>query len=561
MANQHTSDFWSQNDNAERALDLRVNYGLPYTAIADILGCDTEAQPRSKVSKMLRAGVETPTRGRFTYPSWALRYSEELLVESGADPLGTSEQEAVAGGEDTSASNDALGYHVEVEHPFARHRYRFDGKDYSFSVNDELVSFPKELWEAAVRDYSGQGGNLTCYEVAAKYSIPVKVLEKCFSLYAHFKARPPVTREALAEAVVKGEMTPLMQQAIEAQEHKFGVKLEQQRVRQMEARLRELEQERLEQGELADAMRSLVQELVTSFGGFAARTVEKAPFPSGKVYDIHAPLFDLHAGLSQLKALGWSQRDYNSDTALRMVRQHGRSVANLIRQRHGTCRVAYLTHGGDTFHAPFGRTEHGRPLQRDTPDRLLMRELVQAFIVQIDAVRPHVEKVVVKGVEGNHGHLLDALILDFLALYYKDAADVEVSEDLNQRTYFRVGETLHVLDHGTKFGNVTSTASMAFAERISRVVAGEDFHGATRIYFYVGHLHHRENATNSQEKSQAHLNILRVPTICSANDYETFLGFYNESMTDVYFLDARGRIFATERLYMMEELSPVRAAA
>lgn len=438
-------------------------------------------------------------------------------------------------------AQNKIEYDVES---FVKHDYKFDGQQYLFSVNDQFVSIDKDRWAGMVADYSAEGGNLTLYQTAQKYGIPRKILEVCFRKYGHFKARPPATREEIKDAEDTEDFEPLYERAIEVAELGFNIKLVDRKRKAAEDQNKELKQELAERGNLADEMRLLVAELADELP--KAKNIKKTTKKSPRIKQVHAPLFDTHIGLtSQLKG-DWAVTEFNSQVAWDMIHVHGRDLRRMIEERGGRVEVAHLTHGGDMFHAPMGKTVSGRPLQRELPDRILMRETVLAFKRQIEAVRPVADHIRILGVPGNHGHVFDEFLIDFLHLHYSETEDVEVVDGFGARGYFLSGDSLHVLDHGTTFSSAGSTSTMATAERVSRRIAGNDYARANRIYYYIGHLHHREG------KSQAHLEIIRVPTIAGANDYEEFLGFVNDSMTDVYFLDEKGRIKDIERMFMSD---------
>ncbi len=443
--------------------------------------------------------------------------------------------------------NPKRGKKVDYEvQSLVSHDYMYDGVEFVFSVNDQLIKIDADRWVEIVADYSEDGGNLTQYEIAQKYGIPRPVLTVLLRKYGHFKARPPITREELKDAIEQENIEPLMERSIEVAEHGFSVKLQERRRTHIESENIRLRAQLEERGALKDEVRQTIFELADELPK-APQEVKKIGSLNNVIKAVHNPVFDPHLGLSSYTARGWAVQDYNSHIGCRMIAANGQELRHYISGfAGGRVETAYMTHGGDMFHAPTGKTEHGRPLQRDVPDRILMKMAVQAFKAQIDAIRPVVDRVVVKGVPGNHGHVFDEFLIDFLALHYADAADVEVDDSLASRAYFQLGQSLHVLDHGTTFSTAGGTNTMAFAERIARRISGGDYHLASRIYYYIGHLHHRES------KSQAHLEIIRQPTIAGASDYEDMIGFWNYSMTDVYLLDQVGRIKDVHRQYMAD---------
>lgn len=543
--NQNNSVWKRDPTLLERAIDLRVNYGMSWEAIRKVLDLDSADQVRIKVNRTLRRideGRETPdlipSEGSYEY-DFSMLTADELPY----DYLTPEEEDE----EEEEAEEEELEY--EIHSRIVRYDYHVSGDDILFTVNNQIVAIPLDVWERIVADYSAQGGNLTQYEIAKKYGINKKVLEACLRSYGHYKARPPVTREKIKEAAQEGDFDPLVKNAIEVQEARFSAKLERERWRRLEEENRRLREESQDREQLMESVRRLVEEMAKDFP--RAREVEKVIEPGRKIFDCHAPIFDTHIGLQTLSERGWTT-DYSTDIAVRMIEQHGVETVREIRER-GQCGTLYLSLGGDILHSIMGKTVSGRHVGADLPDRWLVRAAVGAFRTWIETARPYARKIVVKGVAGNHDGVLGELILDFLALAFEGASDVEVDTRPSKQAYFIVGDTLHIIDHGESFTNVTGDKSLAMAERIARRVAGADYYRVRRIIFYVGHMHHREGARTPSldgfDKSQGHLEILRVPTFCSASNYEELLAFWNEQMSDLFFLDKNGRIKGIERLY------------
>jgi hypothetical protein len=533
MANQHNS-IWTPAAAAEM-IRLREDEGLDWASVNAELGLPVGSKSAKDKYRRIVADREQYD---------ALRSIIEASVEDSSfgETLIGSLEEALEHSQAEDEAGDDEEFRVSEQVTAQDYEYDEAARVYRFPVLGKLISVPEEDWNKVLLMYSGDGANLTQHEIAVTLGISKKQLEAMIRAYGHFKARPPVSREALA----RGEnMEDLAGQAIEVRERRFIKVLREQNVRNLTSEVRRLRQEIHARGETAAEMKLLVEEAFERMGGFAAREVRKYGPRIGRRFDVHAPVFDAHIGLTSFKEAGYTN-DFNADIALEYIRRHGALTAQRIQERPGHCETAYLTHGGDTFHAPFGKTEHGRHLQRDKTDRILFHQGLEAFVDQIESVRPFVDRVVIGGVEGNHGHLIDVLLVDFLGMYYRNSPDVLVQKDLRKRTHFRVRDSLHVLDHGTTFHSVGSEAALGRADRISRLVSGADYHGAKRIYFYVGHMHHREH------KSQAHMDVIRVPTMCHENEYEEFLGFYNDPQCDVYVLNERGMIEATERLYLLD---------
>lgn len=527
-------------DLIRRGLDLRINHELSWEDVAKMLAqfepnITSKDQPRIKLNRVLakdpgEAGyVPVPEPGEYEWDFSCL----DAPVEEKAAPY-------------------------EVTDPYREQDYLFDGESYIFRINGKDYAFPKDVWESIVADYSDLGGRLTRQEIAIKYGGNFKIIEAALRKYGHFKASPPATREELAEAVRNGEdFTPLMDRAVEMAQRSFQVKLSRHYVRSLEQEVRKLQRELFERGTVRNEVRSVIEALEADFP--TPNPVSKVVVREGEPFTYFAPLFDTHIGLQTFAERGWTT-DYSSDIAVQYIREHGRESAQLISERVGYCKQAILGLGGDILHSVRGQTLSGRHVGQDRPDRFLVRAAVQAFIDWIEAVRPYAEKVRVLGIGGNHDGFLGEIVVDFLAMYYRDAEDVEVDDRPEKRAYFIEGETLHVLDHGENFKDVTGTKALALAERIARRVAGTDYYRVRRIVFYVGHMHHREGAKtpalDAYDKTQGHLEIIRVPVFCSASEFEEVLGFWNEQMSDSFFLNSRGRIKGIERVYAEDLVLP-----
>lgn len=518
----------------ERAIDLRVNYELSWEAVKRVLGFDTKDQPRIKVNRLLAAGAEVPPMGRYSYdfsvlpPELRTEYVNAYIDEEEGEETGSDE----AGGEEPV-----------VEVPYAKYSYKFDGETYTFPVNGELVSFPKDTWEAMVADYSDHGGKLTCYEVAKKYGANFKVLQKCFQLYGHFKARPPATREAIAEAATTGDFEPITKRAIELTEARLFQRLERERTKALERRVEELERERLSWEEIRKEAIAALHDLKDELP--RAGKVERTQPSPGEDFDYFAPRYDLHFGMKVWGELGWGA-DYDSDTAAWYLEESAREEARRILSYGGRCRTLYFALGGDVFHAFMQRTKRGTPLEREMPDRLVWRTAVQAVINAITVYRQVADRVVFILIPGNHDHIFAELLLETLALYYEGEPSVDVRNELGKRRYFVVGETLHLLDHGEEFMKL-GPQQFASVDTIARVVGGRDFFRARKIVAWVGHTHHLEMKSNN-----AHMEIIRCPSFAHSNEHEEGLGFFNLPQSLGVRLDANGDIRTMERIRLSE---------
>lgn len=543
MANQHSS-VWVQNPKYEDLLlHLRENEDMDWPDVADAMGL-TKYQVRKKYRRLKKAGEVAIDPELFD----ADYFDGVLPVD-----YGVSEDEEVGEHEP-----------YEVTDPYREQDYLYADGVYTFTINSRHYSFDEDTWQEIVTDYSDHGGKLTRQELAIKYGGNYKVISAALRKYGAFKASPPATREEIADVELgEGDYEPLMDRAVEAAQRKFQTKLTRHKFKAMERDYAALRKEAHERGELVDEFRTILKEMQENLPAASPKVLKEVSLNTGKTFHVFAPIFDCHIGIDTRAERGWTT-DYDVDTAVLYIEKHAEDTVRQIKERNlsGSVESAIMALGGDIFHTIMGKTLSGRDIPHDSRgDRILMRIAVKAFIDWIETVRPYVPEVVVKGIDGgNHDGPLGGVLVDFLSMYFRDADDVLVDDAPKARSHFLIGDTLHVIDHGMAFRNVTGNKSLVLAERVAKRTAGPDYYKARRIVIYVGHMHHREGAktvdlsktSESTNKTQGHIEIIRVPVFVSASDYEETLGFWNEQMSDSFHLTERGRIKTIERLYAEE---------
>lgn len=506
---------WTRDIEAE-VIRLREKVKLNWQDIATHLGMDTADVPRIRYSRLRAAGV---TGGHV---------GEEQSVKSGARV--------------PAATDDTLEY--EVSAAFTKEDYWFDGSDYFFPVNNQVIRIPKRTWERIVAAYSGEGGNEVQAAIAMDVGMHKKVLEACLRLYGHFKARPPVTREALAAAKSADEMAPLYEKAIEVKEAKFIRGLGAYRLKEQDRIIKDLRTQLHHRDGQKQEMVAALREVLEQVNPLHPATNLRVRPPAGEDFTVLVYLTDTHFGMRVFGTSGFLT-EYDTDISGKYVREVAKKAAEWIISQPGRCTKVRLMNGGDVFHAFEKRTRRGTPLERDRPDREVFRHALSAFIDAVETLRQVADTVEYDGTPGNHDGIHEWFLREGIALYFREAANVVVNRHEKKRTFFAEGTSLHVFDHGEEFTRFDYTR-MTKAELIARMT-GAAFKNADKIYFYVGHTHHHE------EKAWGpHLKLIRGGTFAHTNDHEEELVFYGEPEVNIYRLDAKGRIENTKTLYLTD---------
>lgn len=522
---------WDE-DMLNRCLHLHGNEDLGWLEIQQIMGFETPDVARLKCKRELALGHPLPRAGLYVDWKWGetLQQARDAIrQESGVDQI------HVAAG----AMSADLGF--EVEGHESEDYFVVDGK-YVFSVNDQVLKITKEKWEGILADYAASGANLSQQEIAMKYGLPRKTLEACLKRYGGFKARPPVSREALRD----GPMEPLIQHAIEVREHRFAQRLEIEQQAQYRLRVESLERELNNRGLICDEARTIVADALANLQAAVPYVELQAVLDPTAVY--HIPVFDAHLGQHVDGEMGWGP-DYDLAAAKRAVTEHGRRAAAYILRKTGGADKVFYTLGGDFFHAMLGQTKKGTKLDHTENDRLVFRAGLEAVVDSIQALRAVAKDVIVLSIPGNHDHLFADILEETLHAWYRNTPGVFVPNERGKRKVFRVGTSLHVLDHGEGFETFGPRAMLS-AEMIARVVGGSLFEGVKKVYMYCGHTHHPESKAHGP-----HLELIRVASMAPASEYAEGLVLYNEMESPVFALDSRGRIEDIHRIYLADLLA------
>lgn len=414
-----------------------------------------------------------------------------------------------------------------------------DGK-YLFVIAGKLIAVPYEQWDAICRDYSELGSNLTTAEVARKHGIPRNILTKILGLYGQFKASPPNCRERIGEH--KEDFAPLITEAIENDENRFIGELERSRDTAWRDDYLRLKREEVTR----DRIIAAAEKFAT---GWKVPTPPKIKAKAGEEWEGHFPTTDEHAG-----KYNWSQETFGEDLDTKetceRLKRHAESAVEWIAGQPGRCRVAHRSLMGDLFHALTGMTEHGTKLDQDTRSAKVLTMTLDALVYGVSLLAGAADHVHVRGSKGNHDGFQFVFALVALKAMLAPLKNVTVHVNPGYYASFRVGTTLHILDHGYRMGALGGWKAKAQAEVVARETGREDYHGCEQIVTYCGHLHEEQRASHG-----GHLKLIRLPSLGESDDFETSLRYASQPAAHLFRLDRLGRI-SDERVLFRDSLSP-----
>jgi hypothetical protein len=415
-----------------------------------------------------------------------------------------------------------------------RSNYTFDGEKYTFNMRGlPDIEIEKDRWAAVCFDYSKAGGNLTKSQVAQKHDIPFLVLENCLKKYEFYKSSAPCTHEEMEKT---SDLEPLIEESLQAKTYRFQQEIERREIGKLKEgykKLYEREQDR----------RAIAKELSEEFKGLVGDIEPPKPIQrevlEGGIY--HCPLADVHSGLQVWGTELWAD-DYDLETACERIVDHADRSASFINSQGGASEV-YMTDLGDTFHTLTGATEKGTQLHMDSRPKKIWRKTVDAKIRAINKMLTVSPKVKVIATEGNHDFIFNFLLYEALEMYFHTDPRVEVLTTVSPQSHFIVGDTMHLLLHGSKLGQLTSPKVKSTVEIIARQSAGKEYLRAQKIKVYVGHLH------SSQVETQGgHMELIRLPAVANTDDYAQSLGYYSIPGARIFRLDEHGDIDIEKRL-------------
>jgi hypothetical protein len=137
---------------------------------------------------------------------------------------------------------------------------------------------------------------------------------------------------------------------------------------------------------------------------------------------------------------------------------------------------------------------------------------------------------------------------------------VEVQQDFNNRSWFKIGEedgnyAVHVLDHGKGISRLdTPSMTVKMRNTIDKIVPPSVQAGARHVYFYCGHLHHR-NVTRYKagEHEDGKYLFRRMPAIAEPGAYEDSLRVFSTPGAQAFKLDLTGKVVDMHETYFEGE--------
>lgn len=422
--------------------------------------------------------------------------------------------------------------------------YEFVGTHFIFVVNGKPLAVEFERWDAICRDYSEHGGNLTSAEIARDHGIPLPVLKRVLRAYGQYKASPPTCRERIEEH--RADFTPLVAEAIENDEARFLNVLDRKRDTEWRKHYVELRNEDLTRQRMLEAAHALASE-------WSVPDIPKVEPNDGEAWEAHIPTTDEHAGKYNWSAETFGE-DYSTDETCARLRRHAERTAEWIRGQPGRCVRIHRSLLGDLFHALTGQTEHGTKLDQDTRSARVLSKTMEALTYGVALLASVSDEVVVRGAKGNHDGFQFVFGMMLLKALCEKYPNVTVDDSPHYFNSFRVGTTLHVLDHGYRMGTIGGWKAKAQAETVAREVGGAEYHGCEMIYTYCGHLHEEQRGSHG-----SHLKLIRLPSLGESDDYETSLRYASLPSAHLFRLDHRGRI-CDERVLYRDALRELAAA-
>lgn len=510
---------WSDEETI--TLAELASRGYTQKALAQHLGRNTKSV-ENKVMRLQRSAPEG-----FSWMSWVLSHAgREEAPESGVSHTPPAEAPSEVA---------PAPYPRSVETETELHDYRLIGDKYLFVVDRRLFEIERDRMEKICADYSEQGGGMTQAEVARRHGLPLPILQRILRAYSHFKTSVPFTRERVAEAAAAGELDALADNAVEVAEHALQRKIAEAEITRMRLRLKELESQEYRRAKVREAAVAAAQ-------GLAIPPALPKEHQVGIQWNALVVSTDEHAGKGSDSRTTYGP-GYSTEKACRRLMLHADYTADWIRREGGVCDTIFRCFLGDILEAFKGTTLNGTHLKTDLKDSIIWGHIMRAIIYSINALRPVCRRVVIRAVPGNHDGDLVPMLFEAVSIAYEMAgiADVEFVTHHLPYDSFLVGDTLHMLDHGRGYGNLTGFKAKTAAETNAREIGGELFAQAKWIYTYVGHLHEDQVASLG-----GHHKLIRLPAFCDSNDFETMLRLPGEAGFRLFRLDDAGRHFRSE---------------
>lgn len=240
------------------------------------------------------------------------------------------------------------------------------------------------------------------------------------------------------------------------------------------------------------------------------------------------PLPDIHFGLLA------NEEETGNDSNTEIIAKRIHQSFDYLMQNTPDTQTALVVDLGDFIHSSDdnNRTKSGHPLDVDTRH---WRVIKIAFTVMRDVINKLLtkhNKVIFKGVGGNHSVNASYYLLLYLdACFANDPrVEVEVSPKLFQ--YYKHGRCLHAFNHGNeiKDKDLVETVLHDCRDMVSHV----DF-----IYIHVGHWHTSKVVSTKLAKVIYHGNLNTLDAWAYSKGFRNMFTFESEC---IIYSDTRGEI-------------------
>lgn len=391
--------------------------------------------------------------------------------------------------------------------------------------------------DALVRAYSSRGEGMTMREVAEHFGTSEDDVRATLKAANVRKGDPPFAPSRLEAEPIDD----LVAEGLDAKRHAYKVKADRRERHDLQRRADSAE------AELA-ALRA-DRDSLASWCSMAVQGVEPATIATPRYSDTgwaaHVPIADPHVGLQVYGKESWTGENYHTDLAADRIVDAARRAAGWVdgmRGMLGAPRVVHYSIVGDLFHALQYATVSGRPMQVDGRARRVFEKVVNAVATALSTLG-QISPVEARLTDGNHDGDLVFYVATALAAYFRDVPHISVQTSYNHQCSFYEGETLHVLDHGRGWTDVSAKRVGAEAATILHEI-GEMYPPHRRAKIWVGDKHSPAAAFHGRQ-----VEVIRVPALASLDDYAQGLNYAHDFDAYVYALTERGTIGHTGRLY------------
>lgn len=246
---------------------------------------------------------------------------------------------------------------------------------------------------------------------------------------------------------------------------------------------------------------------------------------------------DLHMG-----KLAWGREcgeNYDLNIACDLYRE---ALADLIQKSsaYDIDRILFVA-GNDLLHSDNeqNKTYAGTPQDCDGRHARTFKRTREVMIEAIDTLRP-IAPVDVLVVPGNHDRTASFFLGDSLSCWYQHVSDVTVDNTPMLRKYYRYGEVMLCLTHGSEERPLSRLANIAAAEQ-------PQMWGQTRFReAHVGHLH------KTQVTEDHGFRVRILSSLCATDAWHKSQGYIGNVRSAEAFLWHRSQGLAGIHLYNVD---------